>query len=64
MESREKVSKFKLDLVGVSIFDDPGEYFLRKDLLYVSSQQIMLKYYKDYFIRYKYRRIQNKDKLV
>jgi len=64
IEIREKVTKFKLDLVGVSIFDNPEEYFLRKELLYESSQQIMLRYYKDYFVRYKYKRIEKKDMLV
>ena len=64
IETREKVTEFTYKLIGVDLTENPKNFFMIKDLLEQETQEMMRKYYEDYFKRYKYKRIDNSDKLV
>jgi len=64
IETRKKVDKFEYKLIGVELTKNPKNFFMIKDLLEQETHEMMRKYYEDYFKRYKYKRIDNSDKLV
>lgn len=64
IEIRQLSDIFKMDLVGVDIFEDPNEYFEVKDELNKELKPIMRRYVNNYLRKMNYKKIKNEDKLI
>lgn len=64
IEIRELTNEFKLNLIGVDIFDDPEKYFETKYELDRELKPNMRKYVNNYLRKMDYKKIKDNDKLI